>query len=31
MDEARENELVAAIVAVCLAGFTTFILWAIFG
>jgi len=31
MDEARENELIAAIVAVSLAGFVTFVLWAIFG
>jgi hypothetical protein len=31
MDDARENEIIAAIVAVCLAGFLTFVLWAIIG
>jgi hypothetical protein len=31
MDDAKETEIVAAIVAVTLAGFVTFILWAIFG
>jgi FlaG/FlaF family flagellin (archaellin) len=30
-DEARENEVLAAIVAVLLAGAITFVLWAIFG
>jgi hypothetical protein len=30
-DEAKENEILAAIVAVSLAGFLTFMLWAIFG
>jgi hypothetical protein len=31
MDDATENEVLAAIVAVSLAGFLTFVLWAIFG
>lgn len=30
-DEAKENELLAAIVAVLLAGAITFVIWAIFG
>lgn len=30
-DESRENELLAAIVAVLLAGAITFVIWAIFG
>jgi hypothetical protein len=31
MAEAKENEIVAAIAAVCLAGFLTFLIWAIVG
>jgi hypothetical protein len=30
-DEAKENEVLAAIVAVLLAGAITFIIWAVFG
>ncbi len=30
-DEAKENEVLAAIVAVLLAGAVTFVIWAIFG
>jgi len=30
-DEAKENEILAAIVAVLLAGAITFVVWAIFG
>ena len=30
-DDQKENEILAAVVAVSLAGFITFVLWAIFG
>jgi len=30
-DEAKENEILAAIVAVLLAGAITFLIWAVFG
>jgi len=31
MEDVKENEILAAIIAVCLAGFITFVLWTIFG